>query len=157
MHLNVKRWQQRSRMTIDNQQAIKRSWPLLSSLLFLMVGPLFSAQASGLEPYTWSNRLVIMITDDKQSDLKATVNRFFEAESCAIDARNLLLLAFEKNQKEVDSLPTQMHGRTGLWLVGYDSRVKDYSADSRLLDRLYATIDSMPMRKQEMAENATNC
>ena len=43
-----------------------------------------------------------------------------------------------------------MKNKNGIWLIGYDGNVKDYSIDDSILLRLFNLIDSMPMRKNEM-------
>ena len=43
----------------------------------------------------------------------------------------------------------------GIWLLGYDGEIKDYSQDDKILLRLFNLIDSMPMRKTEIKKD--NC
>ena len=106
------------------------------------------------EKYTWTNRLVIMITDKKNSDLETQVRQFFESRVCDIEDRNLKLLHFHKNELSVTHLQKK-HSQTGLWLLGYDGSIKDFSEDEELLSRLFQTIDGMPMRQDEMASGPT--
>ena len=44
-----------------------------------------------------------------------------------------------------------MHTKKGIWLMGYDSSIKAYSEDTRLLINLFELIDSMPMRREELS------
>ena len=71
-------------------------WPLLYLMLFFHGGAV-SADSVILEEYSWTNRLVIMITDAENSDLEKQVKRFFQKNLCDIDDRNLKLLHFQKN------------------------------------------------------------
>ena len=122
-------------------------------LLYLMLhvnGGAVSANSMIFDEYAWNNRLVIMITDKKNTDLERQVRRFFENRVCDIDNRNLKLLHFHKNELAVTQLQKTMRSQTGLWLLGYDGSIKDFSEDEQLLNRLFQTIDDMPMRQDEM-------
>ena len=108
-----------------------------------------TAHSMIFDEYAWTNRLVIMITDKKNSDLETQVRRFFESHICDIEDRNLKLLHFHKNEVSVTQLQKK-HSQTGLWLLGYDGSIKDFSEDAQLLNRLFQTIDGMPIRQDEM-------
>ena len=107
--------------------------------------------------YAWSERLVIATAKDETSDLISRVETFFAENACAVKERNLLFLSFRLGTEESQKLPLEMQRRAGLWLVGYDGAIKDYSPQAELLARLFSTIDEMPMRKQEMANLRSNC
>ena len=102
------------------------------------------------DEYAWTNRLVIMITNKKNASLEKQVRRFFESHVCGINNRNLKLIHFHKNDLAVIQLQKTMRSQTGLWLIGYDGSIKDFSKDEQLLSRLFQTIDGMPMRQEEM-------
>ena len=123
-------------------------WFLLYSILHLHGGAV-NAKSMIFDKYAWTNRLVIMITDKKNTDLEKQVRQFFESHVCDIDDRNLKLLHFYKNEVAVPQLQKK-HSQTGLWLLGYDGSIKDFSEDEQLLNRLFQTIDGMPMRQDEM-------
>ena len=123
-------------------------WFLFYSMLYFHSGTVI-ANSMIFDEYAWTNRLVIMITDKKNSDLETQVRRFFESHVCDIDDRNLKLLHFHKNELSVSQLQKK-HSQTGLWLLGYDGSIKDFSEDEQLLNRLFQTIDGMPMRQDEM-------
>ena len=123
-------------------------WFLFYSILCLHSGAV-NANSMIFDKYAWTNRLVIMITDKKNTDLEKQVRQFFESHVCDIDDRNLKLLHFYKNEVAVPQLQKK-HSQTGLWLLGYDGSIKDFSEDEQLLSRLFQTIDGMPMRQDEM-------
>ena len=123
-------------------------WFLFYSMLYFHSGTV-TAHSMIFDEYAWTNRLVIMITDKKNSDLETQVRRFFESHICDIEDRNLQLLHFHKNEVSVTQLQKK-HSKTGLWLLGYDGSIKDFSEDAQLLNRLFQTIDGMPMRQVEM-------
>ena len=124
-------------------------WFLFYSILYLHSGAV-NANSMIFDKYAWTNRLVIMITDKKNTDLEKQVRQFFESHDCDIDDRNLKLLHFYKNEVAVPQLQKK-HSQTGLWLLGYDGSIKDFSEDEQLLNRLFQTIDGMPMRQDEMS------
>ena len=124
-------------------------WLLFYLMLYFHDGAV-NANSMVFGEYAWSNRLVIMITNKKNTDLEKQVRRFFENRVCDIEDRNLKLLHFHKNELAVTQLQKIMRSRTGLWLLGYDGSIKDFSEDEQLLNRLFQTIDGMPMRQDEM-------
>ena len=123
-------------------------WFLFYSMLYIHSGGV-NANSMIFDKYAWTNRLVIMITDKKNTDLEKQVRKFFESHVCDIDDRNLKLLHFHSNELAVTQLQKK-HSQTGLWLLGYDGSIKDFSEDAQLLNRLFQTIDGMPMRQDEM-------
>ena len=123
-------------------------WLLFYSMLYFHGGAL-NANSMIFDEYAWTNRLVIMITNKKNTNLERQVRRFFESHVCDIDDRNLKLLHFHKNEVALTQLQKR-YSQTGLWLLGYDGTIKDFSEDEQLLSRLFQTIDGMPMRQDEM-------
>ena len=45
----------------------------------------------------------------------------------------------------------------GIWLIGYDGGVKLFSKEISILKNIFSTIDSMPMRKNEMSSKTSKC
>ena len=129
----------------------KMAYWLLFYLMLYFHGGAVNANSMIFDEYAWINRLVIMITNKKNTDLEKQVKRFFESRVCDIEDRNLKLLHFHKNELAVAQLQKTMRSQTGLWLLGYDGSIKDFSEDEQLLNRLFQTIDGMPIRQDEMA------
>ena len=123
-------------------------WFLFYSMLYIHSGAV-NANSMIFDEYAWTNRLVIMITDNKNTDLEKQVRQFFESHVCDINDRNLKLLHFHSNKLGLTQLQRK-HSQTGLWLLGYDGSIKDFSVDEQLLNRLFQTIDGMPIRQDEM-------
>ena len=123
---------------------------LLFYLMLYFHGGAVNANSMIFDEYAWINRLVIMITNGKNTKLERQVRRFFESHVCDIDDRSLKLLHFHKNELAVTQLQKIMRSQTGLWLLGYDGSIKDFSEDEQLLNRLFQTIDGMPIRQDEM-------
>ena len=124
-------------------------WILFNLMMYFHCGGVH-ANSSSFDQYAWTNRLVIMITNKKSTDLERQVIRFFESRVCDIDDRNLKLLHFYSNEPAVTQLQKTTQSKTGLWLLGYDGSIKDFSVDAKLLNRIFQTIDEMPIRQDEM-------
>ena len=133
----------------------KTTFQLLICLVLCFHSAAVTANSLTLDKYAWTNRLVIFITDKKDTSLETQVKRFFESHACDVDNRNLKLLHFYTDQPVVTQLPKTMYSQTGLWLIGYDGSIKDFSEDGQLLKRLFQTIDRMPMRHDEMESEST--
>ena len=128
--------------------------PLFCLILYFH-GSEVNANALILDEYAWTNRLLIMITAKKNTVLERRVRQFFESRTCDISDRNLMLLHFNKNEIAMTKLQKTVRSQTGLWLLGYDGSVKDFSEDEQLLNRLFQTIDGMPIRQEEMESGRT--
>ena len=124
-------------------------WLLFYLMLYFHGGAVY-ANSMIFDEYAWTNRLVIMITNKKNTNLERQVRRFFDSHDCDIGDRNLKLLHLHKNELAVAQLQKMMRSQTGLWLLGYDGSIKDFSEDEQLLNRLFQTIDGMPIRQDEM-------
>ena len=114
------------------------------------VGVSTTANSFSLEKYAWTNRLIILVTDKKSAALKKQAEMFFEKHFCGVGDRNLKLLHFRSDRVAKTLLPKTIGSKTGMWLIGYDGLIKDFSEDRQLLDRLFQTIDTMPMRQNEI-------
>lgn len=137
------------------KKMIQIIYQLLICLMLCFISGAVAADSMILDKYAWTNRLVVLITNKNDTSLEKQVKRFFETQACGIDDRKLKLFHFQIGKSEANQLPKTMHSQTGLWLLGYDSLIKDFSKDGQLLSRLFQTIDGMPMRQDEMASEST--
>ena len=135
---------------------IKATCAFLIFVAISSLGGLVTANPTSLEKYAWTNRLIILVTDNKSSGLKKQVEMFFEKHFCGVSDRNLKLLHFRSDRVAKTLLPKTIGSKTGMWLIGYDGLIKDFSEDRQLLDRLFQTIDTMPMRQNEI-KNGPAC
>jgi hypothetical protein len=109
--------------------------------------------AMTLGDFQWKNRILLVNTLDKQVALKEEVQRFINENTCDIDERNLKVLFFDNFYSNGwEYFP--LEAKEGIWLIGYDGGIKDYSVDGSLLHRLFSVIDGMPMRRAEMNNNS---
>ena len=104
--------------------------------------------AKQISEFEWKKRLLIISYAKKDDDLITKSLSFKSENTCEIDDRNLEFIFFEKFKNKNFEKPKFVNGY-GIWLLGYDGSVKDFSSDSSILIRLFSLIDSMPMRKSE--------
>ncbi len=98
----------------------------------------------------WKKRIIIISYKKQSGELFSKSIKYISDNKCGIDDRNLEIIFFE-NFKNKDFLtPKFINKKIGIWLIGYDGEIKDYSQDDKIYLRLFNLIDSMPMRKQEI-------
>ena len=111
--------------------------------------------AKQISDLNWEKR-VIIISYEKQSDELFTKSiKYISENECEIDDRNLEIIFFENYKNKVFLTPKFINKKNGIWLLGYDGEIKDYSQDDKIFLRLFNLIDSMPMRKKEIIND--NC
>ena len=54
-------------------------------------------------------------------------------------------------------IPDRYKNKYGIWLIGYDGGDKSYSTDASLLKEIHSIIDTMPIRRSEMAAQTKKC
>ena len=110
-----------------------------------------------LESYKWKKRILLLITKEEYTVLVNEVNKFFIAQKCKNDKRNLELVKIHIDNSHHINLKSHFKDKTGIWLIGYDGNIKGYTQDNILLLNLHNLIDNMPIRKEEMKEFKKNC
>ena len=73
--------------------------------------------------------------------------------TCQIDDRNLEIIFFENFKNKQYATPDFIEDKYGIWLIGYDGNIKNYTEDDKIFLGLFDLIDSMPMRKNEMIDD----
>ena len=118
--------------------------------LFLLIFTNFEIMAKkNLEP-NWQKRLLIISYENKDDKLLTLSKKFINKNKCKIEDRKLEIIFFEKFLNNNFETPKFIKNKKGIWLIGYDGGIKDFSSDDEIFLRLFKVIDSMPMRKQEM-------
>ena len=110
-----------------------------------------------LENYKWKKRILLLITKEEDTSLINEVDKFFINQKCKNDERNLELLKIKKDNDYYIKSTSYFKDKTGIWLIGYDGNIKEYSEDNTLLSNLHKLIDNMPIRKDEMKKFKKNC
>ena len=110
-----------------------------------------------LEKYKWKKRILLLITTEEDTVLINEVDKFFINQKCKNDERNLELLKIKKDNNHHIKSTSYFKDKTGIWLIGYDGNIKEYTEDNTLLSNLHKLIDNMPIRKDEMKKFKKNC
>ena len=110
-----------------------------------------------LEKYKWKKRILLLITKEEDTILINEVDKFFINQKCKNDERNLELLKIKKDKDYYIKSKSYFKDKTGIWLIGYDGNIKEYTEDNTLLSNLHKLIDNMPIRKDEMKKLKKNC
>ena len=98
----------------------------------------------------WKKRVLIISYNNQNDELLTKTIKYISDNKCEIDDRNLEVIFFEKYKNKDFLTPKFINKKNGIWLLGYDGEIKDYSQDDKILLRLFNLIDSMPMRKEEI-------
>ena len=130
---------------------------LIAFFLFLVSSMVYS---QNLSEYRWKNRLILLISDTPNSPKVKSQISLFVNETEQIDERKILILqAFPKyyligydNQVRRDSEEiyfefSRPNQSFELLLFGLDGQIKFRSNELVTPQKIYAIIDSMPMRQ----------
>ena len=105
--------------------------------------------AKQISDFNWEKRIVIISFEKKEDKIFVSTQKFISENECSINDRNLKFIYFEKFKNKEFETPIFLN-KYGIWLIGYDGSIKDYSINEKIFIRLFKLIDSMPMRKSEM-------
>ena len=136
---------------------------MIKKLIFLFIFYLFlntnlaMAEKKSLSNYLWENRLLIISFEKGDNEVKNSTNEYIKKNQCQFDDRNLKVIFFENYKNSNYQSPSYVIGNFGFWLVGYDGGLKLFSKDISILNNIFSTIDSMPMRKNEMSSKKSKC
>ena len=119
-------------------------------ILLLLILTNFEIMAKKISELNWQKRLLIVSFENKEDELFIKTKKFIISNKCKINDRKLEIIYFEKFLNEQYETPKFIERKKGIWLIGYDGEIKDFSSNDKILLRLFEVIDSMPMRKQEM-------
>ena len=110
----------------------------------------FEIMAKQISELNWKKRLLLISYQNDGDQIFIRTTKFISDNRCEIEDRNLQIVFFEKFKNKDYIIPKFMKNKNGIWLIGYDGNVKDYSIDDSILPRLFNLIDSMPIRQNEM-------
>ena len=136
---------------------------MIKKLKFLLIFYLFMsvnfamAEKKSLSNYMWENRLLIISFEKGDNEIKNSTNEYIKKNQCQFDDRNLKVIFFENYKNSNYQSPSYITGNYGFWLVGYDGGIKLFSKEISILKNIFSTIDSMPMRKNEMSSKTSKC
>lgn len=130
---------------------------------YLMLLLFFSSAlySQNMEQHQWNNRVIILYADDQYQDLLEQQFKVLNDNPTLLVERKLVI--YKCNQEsclfydginDVRSLPKLEMKQKGFQfaLIGLDGGVKLRSQKLVTKEQLFALIDSMPMRKQEIKQ-----
>jgi hypothetical protein len=126
--------------------------PFLMKYIIILIIFFISIEvmAKQIEDLNWKKRILIISYENKNNNLFIKIEKFISDYKCELNDRNLEIIFFEKFKNINFLTPKFINEKYGIWLLGYDGEIKDYSLDEKILFRLLNLIDSMPMRKNEI-------
>ena len=98
----------------------------------------------------WKKRLLLVSYQNEDDLILNQSTKFISDNKCQIDDRNLEIIFFKNFENKRYIIPDFIKDKYGIWLIGYDGNIKDYTEDDKIYLGLFDLIDSMPMRKNEM-------
>ena len=109
--------------------------------------------AKQISELNWEKRLLLISYEKQNDQIFIITKKFISEKKCEIEDRNLEIIFYENFENKDYSKPEFINNKYGIWLIGYDGMIKDYSSDDKIFLRLFDLIDSMPMRKDEMVND----
>ena len=130
---------------------------LISAVLIMGTSNTLLSLDKIINNFGWEKRVLLLISDDEDTNLIRGVDDFFKEEACQNKNRNLELYKIIGDEIRKYKIPRRYEGKRGIWLIGYDGSDKAYSRDFSLLNRLHEIIDEMPIRQTEMLHQDARC
>jgi len=106
-----------------------------------------------INSFSWNKRITLFITKGKYIHFINEVDDFFKKHKCENEIRNLEYIKIVGNEVNDYIVPDKLKNKYGIWLIGYDGKVKGHSTDISLLKKIHHLIDKMPIRKREMIDS----
>ena len=110
----------------------------------------FEIMAKQISELNWKKRLLVISYQNEDDLVFIQTTKFISNNTCQIVDRNLEIIFFENFKNKQYRTPDFIKDKYGIWLIGYDGNIKDYTEDDKIYLGLLDLIDSMPMRKNEM-------
>ena len=110
-----------------------------------------------INSFSWDRRIVLLISEEKHLNVINETDNFFNRNSCENEERNLEYIRIVGDDINKYIIPDRYKNKYGIWLIGYDGGDKSYSTDASLLKEIHNIIDTMPIRRSEMAEKTKKC
>ena len=132
-------------------------------LLTLMIFPTMSNSSTKINlqeyinSFSWEKRIVLFITKAKYVHFINTTDEFFKINNCENELRNLKYIRIVGDDIDKYNIPDKYMNKYGIWLIGYDGEDKSHSTDISILKEIHNIIDTMPIRKNEAAQQEKKC
>ena len=132
-----------------------------ANLLVLFLLTVITATSKGadtnISDLKWKKRILLASTNGLDDTNLPSISRFITRFGCEIAVRHLEVIVYEHNLNAKYRPPPFIQNRLGIWLIGYDGDIKDFSNNDEILSRVFDLIDKMPIRQREINENPTEC
>ena len=110
-----------------------------------------------INSFAWKKRIVLFISKSKYVYFINETDNFFKKNKCENDNRNLKYIRIVGDEVKKYNISEKFKNKYGMWLIGYDGRIKSYSSDISLLKEIYNVVDKMPLRKEEIIKQKIKC
>ena len=131
-------------------------------------GPSFSTEPVNLVQFKWNNRLLLLFAPNDEDPSFKSMQQSLAAGKPEVSDRDLVVFqVFESGKSTMDSVTLDdlsvrwlqeryniRKGRYAVILIGKDGGIKLDRAGQITLAEVFALIDSMPMRREEMRQKA---
>jgi hypothetical protein len=134
------------------QHALELAVPAVAGVLAMSSA---SADADPLARYRWNARVLVVFAADEGDPQLTRQKGLLVGARHGVAERDLVVLEAVGSSSEADRLRRQLGvpgGEFRAVLVGKDRGAKLTDTAAIAPDRLFATIDAMPMRRQEMRQ-----
>mgnify|MGYP001453637531 FL=1 len=134
-----------------------------SFLIFFLIAYLSIAigkSKKDLSSFQWQKRILIFNSVNNQKgsrERNKKIEAWIKINWCQIEERNLIIVNFDEGLNSIYEIPPSVSKKKGVWLIGYDGFIKDYSENLDLLERVMRIIDRMPMRLNEIENKISTC
>ena len=131
---------------------------LNSFILLLFLNPNNSKINDHLKDLKWKNRVLVVVTNDKEE-----INDITKIHNIELTEREFVIIQFDGENSFIDdklmskrfsySLKKKvkdLHGEVHLILIGKDGEIKNFYTKSISLKETFSEVDKMPMRMNEM-------
>lgn len=131
-------------------------------IFLIMIFSKFSAlHAQNLSQHLWKNRVILVLSEDNATFQRQILS--FKANEKGINERSLVVYHLKSDEYEQVMPKSEVQKSTNLFekykqantpfeiiLIGLDGGIKLRQKDVLSCEKLFATIDSMPMRSAEI-------
>lgn len=148
---------------------MKKVLTLILTIWILSIPIKAEAQRNPLNQFKGKNRIVLIKVDNFNSIDYQKQRELYLKDLMGLDTRDLTFVGVgvdraefwtmsnvQLSKDECQWLRNEFLGGSSQVLVGKDGTVKSRTSSAFTLDELYRTIDSMPMRKNEMSRQGGN-
>ena len=83
--------------------------------------------AKQISELSWEKRLLVISFNKQDDEIFIKSKQFISDNKCEIEDRNLEIIFYEKFKNKDYVKPDFINKKYGIWLIGYDGMIKDYS------------------------------